>query len=136
MLPEHGPHRDAQYHQAGHEKDDIEYMKHVFNEIDAAAVRVTSFVQLLVGATVLMMVEMAATAAAGRRNHRRGLRLLFLLGHTGPLLGNFILVCTREKGEKTSLQDLIYCTESQLVVVAAASRPVFPRKNTDDKFQN
>lgn len=112
-------------------------MKHVFNEIDAAAVRVTSFVQLLVGATVLMMVEMAATAAAGRRNHRRGLRLLFLLGHTGPLLGNFILVCTRQKGgSKTSLQDLIYCTESQLVVVAAASRPVFPRKNTDDKFQN
>lgn len=133
MLPEHGPHRDAQYHQAGHEKDDIEYMKHVFNEIDAAAVRVTSFVQLLVGATVLMMVEMAATATAGRWNHRRGLRLLFLLGHTGP----FGKLYSRLHSGKTSLQDLIYCTESQLVVVAvAASRPVFPRKNTDDKFQN
>lgn len=55
-------------------------MKHVFHEIDATAVRVTSFVQLLVGATVLMMEEMAATAA-GRRNHHRGLLLLFLLGH-------------------------------------------------------
>lgn len=83
MFPEQGPHRNAQYHQAGHEKDDIEYMKHVFNEIDAAAVRVTSFVQLLVGATVLMMEVMApATAsAARRRNHHRSGLLLFLLGH-------------------------------------------------------
>lgn len=86
MLPEYGPHRDAQYHQAGHEKDDIEYMKHVFNEIDATAVRVTSFVQLLVGATVLMMEVMApdatgTTSTAGRRNHHRSGLLLFLFGH-------------------------------------------------------
>lgn len=55
-------------------------MKHVFNEIDAAAVRVTSFVQLLVGAAVLLMV-VATTGARCRNHHRELLLVLFLLGH-------------------------------------------------------
>lgn len=82
VLPEHGPYRDADYHQAGHEEDDIEDMEHVFNEIDAAAVRVTSFVSFLGGASVAVLGRVA-----GRRNYQRGRSPGFLLfGHNFTLL--------------------------------------------------
>lgn len=74
-------------------------MKHVFNEIDAAAVRVTSFVQLLVGAAVLLMM-VATTGARCRNYHRELLLVLFLLGHfaLGLWVGKLF---TRQKTQLT-----------------------------------
>lgn len=75
-------------------------MKHVFNEIDAAAVRVTSFVQLLVGAAVLLVV-VATTGARCRNHHRELLLVLFLLGHFA--LGLWVGKLFTRKEKKTPL---------------------------------
>lgn len=101
-------------------------MKHVFNEIDAAAVRVTSFVQLLVRAAAAILVEMTSTvvgstAGTRRRNYHRE-RLLFLL------LGHFVRLCWKTFHVKNSLQELIYDTESQLELPSLRAI-VFSSKN-------